>query len=81
MELETVGKDAAMPWEADGRRWHTIERVTTEGKPCRWEGHILDWIDERVHELGAFGDTELERALRRRNRRARADARAGFCTP
>ncbi|HTU20488.1 MAG TPA: excinuclease ABC subunit A, partial [Gemmataceae bacterium] len=57
MELETVGKDAAMPWETDGRRWHTVERVTTEGKPCRWEGHILDWIDERVHELGEFSDT------------------------
>ncbi|MGH7224722.1 MAG: excinuclease ABC subunit UvrA, partial [Gemmataceae bacterium] len=57
MELEAVGKDAAMPWQADGRRWHTVERVTTEGKPCRWEGHILDWIDERIHELGDFSDT------------------------
>src|SRR6185437_12529935 len=57
MELDAVGKDAAMPWEADGRRWHTIERVTTEGKPCRWEGHILDWIDERVHEAGELSDT------------------------
>jgi excinuclease ABC subunit A len=58
MELETVGKDAAMPWETDGRRWHTVERVTNEGKPCRWEGHILDWIDERIHELGEFSDTD-----------------------
>jgi excinuclease ABC subunit A len=58
MELEAVGRDAAMPWETDGRRWHTVERVTNEGKPCRWEGHILDWIDERVHELGEFSDTD-----------------------
>jgi excinuclease ABC subunit A len=58
IELETVGKDAAMPWQTDGRRWHTVERVTTEGKLCRWEGHILDWIDERVHELGEFSDTD-----------------------
>ncbi|MHB1423794.1 MAG: excinuclease ABC subunit UvrA, partial [Gemmataceae bacterium] len=57
MELEVVGKDAAMPWQTDGRRWHTVERVTNEGKPCRWEGHILDWIDARVHELGEFSDT------------------------
>ena len=27
-----------MPWQTDGRRWHTVERVTSEGKPCRWEG-------------------------------------------
>jgi excinuclease ABC subunit A len=55
--LEQVGKEAAMPWETDGHRWHTIDRVTTEGKPARWEGSILDWIDEKVHALGTFGDT------------------------
>jgi excinuclease ABC subunit A len=58
VELEAVGADAAMPWQTDGRRWHTVERVSTEGKPCRWEGHVLDWIDERVHELGEFSDTD-----------------------
>jgi excinuclease ABC subunit A len=58
LELEAVGKDAEMPWLTDGRRWHTVERVTNEGKPCRWEGHMLDWIDERVHELADFGDTD-----------------------
>ncbi len=57
VELEAVGRDAQMPWQTDGRRWHTVERVTQKGQPCRWEGHILDWIDERIHELGAFGDT------------------------
>ncbi len=58
IELEAVGKDAAMPWQTDGRRWHTIERVTNEGKPIRWEGHILDWVDERIHGLGDFSDTD-----------------------
>jgi excinuclease ABC subunit A len=57
VELAEVGADAAMPWEADGHRWHTVDRVTTEGKPVRWDGAILDWIDERVHELGDFADT------------------------
>jgi excinuclease ABC subunit A len=55
--LEAVGRDAQMPWQTDGRRWHTHDRITTEGKPCRWEGSILDWIDERICELGDFGDT------------------------
>jgi excinuclease ABC subunit A len=57
VELDAVGKDARMPWETDGRRWHTIERVSHKGTPVRWEGHILDWIDERIHELGEFGQT------------------------
>ncbi len=56
--LEAVGRDAAMPWQTDGRRWHTVERVTSDGKPCRWDGAMLDWIDERVHELGDFADTD-----------------------
>src|SRR5215469_15072544 len=41
----------------DGCRWHTHDRITTEGKPVHWEGAILEWVDERVHELGSFGDT------------------------
>ncbi|MBI1913733.1 MAG: hypothetical protein HYS12_03105 [Planctomycetes bacterium] len=55
--LEDVGKDAAMPWEADGRRWHTVERITSEGKPARWEGAILDWLDDEIHKLGDLAET------------------------
>jgi excinuclease ABC subunit A len=57
VDLAEVGADAAMPWETDGHRWHTKDRVTTEGRPVRWDGAILDWIDERVHELGEFAET------------------------
>jgi excinuclease ABC subunit A len=57
LALEAVGKDAQMPWEADGRRWHTRDRITSEGKTCRWEGQILDWIDEQVHTFGSFSPT------------------------
>ncbi len=57
IELEAVGKDAAMPWQTDGLSWHTRDRLTTEGKPCRWEGEILTWLDDLIHEMGPFGDT------------------------
>jgi excinuclease ABC subunit A len=55
--LEAVGQDARMPWQTDGPRWHTHDRVTSEGKPCRWEGKALEWVEERAHEMGDFGDT------------------------
>jgi excinuclease ABC subunit A len=58
LDLEAVGRDARMPWQADGRRWHTRDRLTSEGKPCRWEGEILDWLDQRVHALASFPETE-----------------------
>jgi excinuclease ABC subunit A len=55
--LEAVGEDAKMPWEADGQRWHTMDRVSHSGKPCRWEGSILDWIDKEIHRRGTFSPT------------------------
>jgi excinuclease ABC subunit A len=58
VELAQVGKDAQMPWQADGRRWHTHDRLTNDGKPCRWEGAALDWIVERIHELEDFSETD-----------------------
>jgi excinuclease ABC subunit A len=57
LALEAVGRDAALPWQTDGRRWHTVERITTDGKACRWDGAILDWVDDRVHSAGEFGAT------------------------
>ena len=57
IDLAAVGADAPMPWQADGKRWHTVERVSREGKRCRWEGEALAWVVERVHELGTFGQT------------------------
>jgi len=54
--LEHVGKEAAMPWETDASAAHGSSRVTTEGN-VPLEGHILDWIDEKIHALDDFGDT------------------------
>ncbi|MGL4552326.1 MAG: excinuclease ABC subunit UvrA, partial [Gemmataceae bacterium] len=51
-------EEAAMPWEADGKRWHTVERVSHQGKPCRWDGSILNWLDDRIHEAGDFAPTD-----------------------
>jgi excinuclease ABC subunit A len=58
LALEAVGKDAQLPWQIDGRRWHTVDRVTTTGKPARWEGDLLNWIDEQIHNLGDFAETD-----------------------
>jgi excinuclease ABC subunit A len=58
LSLEDVGKDAAMPWETDGKRWHTVERVSHDGKPVQWEGAILPSLDELIHEMGEFGATD-----------------------
>jgi excinuclease ABC subunit A len=57
IELEKVGADAPMPWEADGKGWHTSQRITSKGKACRWEGKMLSWLDDRIHSAGKFSAT------------------------
>ncbi|MEX2091642.1 MAG: excinuclease ABC subunit A, partial [Pirellulales bacterium] len=56
-DIEEVGRDTKMPWEIDGRGWHTRDRVDRNGQPCQWDGRILDAIERRIHELGEFGAT------------------------
>jgi excinuclease ABC subunit A len=57
LHIEDVGRDTKMPWEVDGRRWHTHDRVSRSGDPCRWDGRILDEVERRIHELGEFSPT------------------------
>jgi excinuclease ABC subunit A len=57
VDIEEVGRDTRMPWETDGRRWHTSDRVARDGRACRWDGRVLDVIERRIHELGEFSET------------------------
>jgi excinuclease ABC subunit A len=58
LDITEVGKTQKMPWEADGRKWHTQDRVGRTGEPCRWDGQILEKIVDRIHELGEFSETD-----------------------
>jgi excinuclease ABC subunit A len=57
VDIAEVGKDARMPWEADGRRWHTVDRVGRKGTPCRWSGQILEKVIDRIEATKKFGET------------------------
>jgi excinuclease ABC subunit A len=43
-----------LPWEEDGRNWHCKTRLTPEGKACRWDGQILEWLEEEIGALKGF---------------------------
>ncbi|MAT72128.1 MAG: excinuclease ABC subunit A [Planctomycetaceae bacterium] len=58
LDIEDLGRDVSMPWEVDGRRWHTRERVSRSGAPCRWDGKILDRVEQRIQDLGEFSPTD-----------------------
>ncbi len=43
--------DVRAPWELDGRRWHTRDRVARNGRPALWDGRIVAYVVDRLHEL------------------------------
>ena len=53
----TFGEDVKMPWETNGRLWHTKTLVSRTGKPCRWDGRILADVVDRIEESGLFAET------------------------
>ncbi|MEN6458329.1 MAG: excinuclease ABC subunit UvrA [Thermoguttaceae bacterium] len=58
-DINDVGGDARMPWELDGRRWHTEQRVGRSGNPCRWDGRILAAVIDRIQETSdLFAETD-----------------------
>jgi len=53
-DVRTLGADAQMPWETDGVRWHTQDRVSRKGQPIRWDGRILAEIIQRIEDSEEF---------------------------
>lgn len=66
--LESVGQDVAPPWQLDGPRWHTHDRLSFAGTPCRWEGATLPWVLDTIHGLGRLCADQLEPSHRCRSR-------------
>jgi excinuclease ABC subunit A len=58
IDIADVGRDAKMPWEIDGRRWHTTQRIGRDGQAAQWDGQVLDLVEQRIHQLGEFGPTD-----------------------
>ena len=46
LDIKAVGKSTKMPWETDGRQWHTQDRIGHNGTPCRWDGNALATVTD-----------------------------------
>ncbi len=53
-----IGADAKMPWESDGRRWHTVEGLANNGQPRRWKGAMLAKIIDALEASEQFSPTD-----------------------
>ena len=57
LDINELGENIKMPWEIDGHRWHTHDRVSRSGAACHWDGQILDEIERRIQDQGDFSAT------------------------
>ena len=57
IEIEEIGESAQMPWQSDGRRWHTMDRVGRKGEPVNWEGKILERVVDTIQNEDGFSET------------------------
>jgi excinuclease ABC subunit A len=55
LDFRTIGRDTLMPWQKDGRRWHTVDRVAHNGQPARWDGTLLASILDRLEPSKELG--------------------------
>ena len=57
LDPSKIGADAKMPWEVDGKKWHTVDGLANNGKPRRWKGEILARIIDKLDATNDFGPT------------------------
>jgi excinuclease ABC subunit A len=55
---EQLGSQVRMPWEIDGRAWHTRDRVTRTGRPVRWEGRLLEHVIDGIARRGGLPEPD-----------------------
>lgn len=54
LDLRQIGRDAKMPWQTNGREWHTKTRISHGGKPCRWDGAALEQVVDNIEARTGF---------------------------
>ncbi|EDL58885.1 excinuclease ABC subunit UvrA [Gimesia maris] len=56
LDLKQIGRDAQMPWQKEGRRWHTQDHVSLSGAACQWEGAALETVIDFIENKEGFGE-------------------------
>ncbi|MEM9701945.1 MAG: excinuclease ABC subunit A, partial [Planctomycetota bacterium] len=54
--LTQFGRDEKAPWESDGVRWHTRDRLAHNGQPAKWEGALLSHVVDALSDSDDFAE-------------------------
>ena len=65
-----LGRDAKMPWQINGRKWHLVDRLAHNSKPCRWEGaaleRVIDFLETDLVEAAEAPSQQQPRSKTKR---------------
>jgi excinuclease ABC subunit A len=58
------GEDVKMPWDRDGRAWHTVNHVDHKGESVEWDADVLNWLVDTMESIGSFARTDWKHRTR-----------------
>jgi excinuclease ABC subunit A len=61
---EVSDEDLQMPWEKDGKRWHTVNPTDANGAPVEWDPQVLLWLVATIDSLGGFAPADWNHRTR-----------------
>jgi len=53
-----------MPWEMDGRKWHTVDHCDAKGERVQWDPKMLLWLVETMESLDGCAPTDWNHRTR-----------------
>ena len=60
IDLDRIGRDTLLPWQSDGRRWHTVDSTDRKGGAIRWDRQILVKIIDAIESHGGFNSVNWD---------------------
>jgi excinuclease ABC subunit A len=80
-KLELVGSEAdvKMPWEQNGRRWHTAQCLASDGERPRWDSQALGWLVDQMEAHGNLQTADWNHRSRIEVRAPGSKSTAWFC--
>ncbi|MCH7527627.1 MAG: excinuclease ABC subunit UvrA, partial [Planctomycetes bacterium] len=58
LRLERADIQTKMPWQIDGRKWHTVHHLDRRGRPVQWDPKVLEWLVEAVEQISGFAPAD-----------------------
>jgi len=52
LKVPNADESVKMPWQRNGRAWHTRDRVSRRGEKIEWSGAALESVIDEVEKLG-----------------------------